>query len=219
MTSLPAVPVVISAPSGAGKTTIGRLIVDGSPDFVFSVSATTRAPRPDERDGVDYDFVSEDEFRRMIAEGELVEWAEVHGHLYGTPRENLEEAGSQGQHVVLDIDAQGARQLRETVPAAVQIFILPPSGEALVRRLASRGTEEPRQVIHRLQNAKAELLEALHFQYTVVNEDLSKAVEEVQSLARHGPPPDETPPLEPLLNRLRSEIDIVLAEEYGDPPV
>ncbi len=218
MISLRAVPVVISAPSGAGKTTIGRLIVDGSPDFVFSVSATTRAPRPNERDGVDYDFVNEDEFRRMVAEGELVEWAEVHGHLYGTPRENLEEAGSRGLHVVLDIDVQGARQIRKSVPAAVQIFILPPSGEALVRRLTSRGTEERQQVVHRLQNAKAELLEALHFQYTVVNDDLSKAVEEVQSLARNGPPPGEATSLEPLLNRLRREIDIVLAEEYGDPP-
>ena len=209
-------PVVLSAPSGAGKTTIGRQLVLESPDFVFCVSATTRAPRPNERDGVDYDFATASEFKRMIDAGELVEWAEVHGKMYGTPRANLDAARSGGHHVVLDIDVQGARQIRETVPEAVQIFILPPSGRALVDRLTARGTEGRREMNRRLRNAKEELAEALDFDHAVVNDDLLTAVQDVQALIRGEVPSRSAGALEPLLHRLQGEIDRYIEREHGD---
>jgi guanylate kinase len=119
-------PLVLAAPSGTGKTTIAHALVERFSRFVFSVSATTRAPRGDEVDGVDYDFLSRAEFEAMIEAGALVEWAEVHGNLYGTPVRNLEAAAARGEHVVLDIDVQGARQIRDKVPDAVLMFVFPP---------------------------------------------------------------------------------------------
>ena len=123
----PAFPVVIAAPSGAGKTSLARSLVEQSPGVEFSISATTRPPRPMEQDGRDYFFVDDAEFDRQIASSELLEWAEVHGRRYGTPRRSIEESLARGHIVVLDIDVQGARQVRSAFPAAVLIFILPPT--------------------------------------------------------------------------------------------
>lgn len=213
-------PVVLAAPSGTGKTTIARRLVDGDPRFVFSVSATTRARRPGERPGVDYDFVTADTFDRMLEEGELVEWAEVHGNRYGTPRRNLDAAAARGERVVLDIDVQGARQIRDTAPDALLLFVLPPSAEALATRLARRGTEARRELLRRLRNAREELLEAPAFDHVVVNQELETAVARVRALAAGDDPvaaPDE--PLAEAIERLRAEIDEVLerlTDEWRD---
>lgn len=177
-----AAPVVLAAPSGTGKTTIARALVEGDGPFVFSVSVTTRPPREGERDGTDYGFVSRDEFQEMIDGDELVEFAEVHGNLYGTPRRNLVEAMERGEHVVLDIDVQGARQIRERVPEAVLVFVFPPSADALWARLTARGTEDPDEVRRRLRTARRELAEAETFHYVVVNDDLERAVASVRSI-------------------------------------
>lgn len=175
-------PLVLSAPSGAGKTTIAHRLRARRNDVVFSISATTRAPRQGERDGVDYHFVPEDEFRRMIGAGELIEWAQVHGSYYGTPLRNVREAQARGQFLLLDIDVQGARQIREKVPQAVHVFILPPSGEALVHRLKGRGSEDHARVQRRLRNALAEIRTASEFDHVVVNDDLARAVGDVAAV-------------------------------------
>lgn len=201
-------PLVLSAPSGAGKTTIARRLRDRRGDVVFSVSATTRAPRPGERDGVDYHFVAEDEFRRMIAAGELIEWAQVHGAFYGTPLANVRQAQEHGRFLVLDIDVQGARQIRQAVPGAVHVFILPPSGHALVQRLVGRGSEDDARVQKRLRNALAEIATAAEFDHVVVNDDLDAAVEDVNAVLEgreEGLRPH--PPLDGLVQEIRSEIE------------
>jgi guanylate kinase len=184
-------PVVLAAPSGSGKTTIARALVEREPDFAFSVSATTRPPRPGEEDGRDYWFVSEPRFREMVRNGELAEWAEVHGNLYGTPVASLVTASQGGRHVVLDIDVQGARQIREAVPEAALLFILPPSTEVLFERLRARGTEGEETLRRRLTTALKELAAAESFDHFVLNDDLERAIEEVRILARTGRPPPE----------------------------
>jgi guanylate kinase len=175
-------PVVLAAPSGAGKTTIARRLRERRGDVVFSVSATTRAPRAGERDGVDYHFVDEAEFRRMIAVGELIEWAEVHGCLYGTPLANVRQAQERGEFLILDIDVQGAAQIREHVPEAVHVFILPPSGEELCMRLSSRGSEGAEARRRRLGNARDEIHRAGTFDYLVVNDHLDRAVDAIEGV-------------------------------------
>ncbi len=175
--------LVLSAPSGAGKTTISKALVQRWEDCVFSVSATTRVARDQEVDGVHYHFVTRTEFVTMRDAGHLLEWAEVHGHLYGTPESNLDDASRLGQHLILDIDVQGAKQLRTRVPGAVSVFVLPPSAEALVARLRGRGTEPEEVVKHRLSNARGELEQAFDFDYVVINEDLDRAVAEVHAIA------------------------------------
>ena len=201
-------PLVLSAPSGAGKTTIARRLRDRRGDVVFSVSATTRPPRTGERDGVDYHFVGEDEFRRMIAAGELIEWAQVHGAFYGTPLANVRRARERGEYLALDIDVQGARQIRAAVPDAVHVFILPPSGQALVRRLVERGSEDEAKVQRRLRNALAEIATAAEFDHLVVNDDLDAAVEDVNAVLE-GRPGDmrPRPALERLVDEVRTEIE------------
>ncbi len=175
-------PVVIAAPSGTGKTSLARALVERDPGVAFSISATTRPPRVHETDGVDYEFVDDAEFDRMIGAGELVEWAEVHGHRYGTPARGIAAALGRGAIVVLDIDIQGARQIRRTFPDAVLIFILPPSGPELVRRLRGRGSEASAERRRRLRNARAELYAAGEFDYVVVNDDFEGAVGALQAI-------------------------------------
>lgn len=182
-------PLVLVGPSGAGKTTIAaRLVSEYPARFVLSVSATTREPRCGERPGRDYHFVSRTRFRGMIANGELAEWAEVHGEYYGTPSCNLERGTGEGPIPVLDIDVQGARQVMEHAPAALVIFIVPPDSGRWVKRLVGRGTESPQQILRRLRTALVELRAASSFGQFVVNEDLGQAVEQVAGLAC-GPPP------------------------------
>jgi guanylate kinase len=176
--------LAICAPSGAGKTTVACTLVEKYDDFVFSVSATTRSVRPGEREGVDYHFVGRDEFDSMIRNGELLEWAEVHGDLYGTPRANLEESERLGRLLVLDIDVQGARQVVEALSDTVTIFLLPPSFEVLMERLRQRGSEDESRLRRRLETAKNELDCVDEFQYVVVNDRLDDTVERIRAIAR-----------------------------------
>ncbi len=216
MTSLQpkAAPVVLSAPSGAGKTTIARALVEGEEDFAFSVSVTTRAPRAGEADGRDYWFVSDSEFREMVVRGEMAEWAEVHGELYGTPRESLVRAAAAGKHVIMDIDVQGARQIREAVPEALLLFILPPSMEELLRRLKGRGTEGEGAIRRRLATSLNELTAAEAFDFFVVNDDLERTIGEVRTLARTGaPPPGGCSGTLEEAKKLRDDVEALLKQE------
>jgi guanylate kinase len=145
---------VITGPSGVGKGTLIRLLRERVPELALSVSATTRAPRPGEEDGVDYHFLSDAEFARRVQDGEFVEWAEYSGRRYGTLRSELERHLAEGRPVVLEIEVQGARQVRETMPEAVQIFIEPPDREALKDRLVGRGTDDPAAIARRLAVAE-----------------------------------------------------------------
>jgi guanylate kinase len=167
---------VITGPSGVGKGTLIRLLRERVPELALSVSATTRAPRPGEEDGVDYHFLSDAEFARRVQDGEFVEWAEYSGRRYGTLRSELERHLAEGRPVVLEIEVQGARQVRETRPEAVQIFIEPPDREALKDRLVGRGTDDPAAIARRLAVAEEELAAAGEFQYRVVNDRLDVAV-------------------------------------------
>ncbi|MBI4545006.1 MAG: guanylate kinase [Gemmatimonadetes bacterium] len=174
--------MVISAPSGAGKTTLARALVERQPGVVFSISATTRPARPHEREARDYAFVDDAEFDRMVAAGELAEWAVVHGRRYGTPRAEIEKALARGEIVVLDIDVQGARQIRAAFPEALLVFVLPPSVQELDRRLACRGSEAEEERRRRLVNARIELAAASEFDYLVVNEELETAVQTLEAV-------------------------------------
>ena len=167
---------VITGPSGVGKGTLIRLLRERVPKLALSVSATTRAPRPGEEDGVDYHFLSDDEFARRVDAGEFVEWAEYSGRRYGTLRSELQRHVDAGNPVVLEIEVQGARQVREAMPEAVQIFIEPPDEEALKDRLVGRGTDDPEAIDRRLRVAAHELAAAGEFQYRVCNDRLDEAV-------------------------------------------
>lgn len=207
----PARPVVLAAPSGTGKTTIARHLVERDPAFVFSVSATTRPPRAGERDGVDYDFTDEEGFLAMVEEGELAEWARVHDRWYGTPVRNLRRAAEQGLFPLLDIDVQGAAQIRERVADAVLIFILPPSVDELVRRLRGRGTEGAAELRRRLRSALRELDTVDSFDHVVVNDDLEEAVARIGALARDGARGREgSGGADPLVERLREGVHRLL---------
>jgi len=207
-------PVIFAAPSGAGKTSIARALRDRRPDVEFSISATTRAPRPGERNGVDYFFHSEEEFRAMIDRGELLEWAVVHDHLYGTPRRNLERAAEHGRHLLLDIDVQGSRLVRRQVPEAVAIFVLPPSGRELARRLIGRDSESREVQRRRLQAARNELAAASEFDYVIVNDDLDAAVESVlEILAAERRRVGRLDGLADFVEWLASDVDEFLARE------
>jgi guanylate kinase len=168
---------VITGPSGVGKGTLIRALRDRLPRLQLSVSATTRPPRPGEQDGVAYHFLSRDEFAHRVAAGEFVEHAEYAGNHYGTLRSELDDRLDAGIPVVLEIEVQGARQIRETLPDAAQVFIAPPSREALRARLVARGTDPPEQVARRLETADAELAARGEFSYVVVNDRLDDAVE------------------------------------------
>jgi guanylate kinase len=204
-------PVIFAAPSGAGKTSIARSLRSRRADVSFSVSATTRSPRPGERHGVDYFFHTEEEFRAMISSGELLEWAQVHGNLYGTPRRNLDDAQARGHFLILDIDVQGSRQVRSVVPEAISIFVLPPSGGELARRLAGRGSESDAVRERRLRAAREEIRAVSEFDYVIVNEEVERSVDAVeQILASEGYRVSRIPRLDLLVERLWAEVDEVL---------
>lgn len=175
-------PVILSAPSGGGKTTIARALLARRADLGYSVSCTTRAPRPSEQAGRDYYFMSRSEFLAERERGAFAESAEVHGNLYGTLRSEVERVLATGRHVVMDIDPQGARQFVRAFPQTVTIFILPPSAEVLLERLRSRKTENPAQLAARLTSALQELQAVDDYQYVVVNDDLERAVAGVGSI-------------------------------------
>jgi len=174
--------LVVSAPSGAGKTTITQALLAARDDLGFSISATTRAPRAGEREGVHDHFLGREEFDRRIAAGEFLEWAEYGGHRYGTLRTEVDRVLAEGRHVVLDIEVQGARQVRERCQNVVSVFILPPSAKALADRLGGRNTEHRPVVAQRLRAAVGELAEALAYDYVVVNADKTQAVAEVAAI-------------------------------------
>ncbi len=189
---------VISAPSGAGKTTLLRRVMADLANLSFSVSHTTRSPRTGERDGVDYFFVDRAGFQKMVGEGGFLEWAEVHGNCYGTSRAAVLERLAAGVDVILDIDVQGARQIREAGVEAVFLFIAPPSWQELERRLAGRGTDSAETIRLRCANARREMTEAGWYDYLVVNDDLREAVETFRAVilaerSRQRRRPDGTP--------------------------
>ena len=176
--------MVISAASGAGKSTVLRRLLAGHPELKFSVSYTTRAPRGREREGENYHYVSREEFEARLAAGEFLEHAEVFGHYYGTHRGAVEEARAQGRDVVLDIDVQGARQLKSKLPDAVTIFILAPSRAELERRLRARAEDSEETVQRRLREATGEIAHWSDYDYVVVNRDVEEAVQTLEAIWR-----------------------------------
>jgi guanylate kinase len=175
---------VVSAPSGAGKTTVIERVLSDVPGIRFSVSHTTRPPRGEEREGVDYHFVDRPTFERLRAEGKLLESAEVHGNLYGTSRAELERARAEGRDVLLDLDVQGAAQVRACLPEAVTVFILPPSYPALEQRLRGRGQDDPATIERRLAVAAREIAKVTEYDYALVNDDVDACVEELKTIIR-----------------------------------
>ena len=175
-------PIILSSPSGGGKTTIAHKLLAMRQDIGYSVSATTRPPRDGEVDGRDYHFRSLKEFKRGQAAGEFAESAEVHGHLYGTLRAEVDRVLASGKHVIMDIDVQGTRQFAEAFPESVLIFVLPPSADALIGRLSARGTEDPKSLIRRFRSAKNELKAIDLYQYVVVNDEVDSAVAAIASI-------------------------------------
>jgi guanylate kinase len=175
-------PLILSSPSGGGKTTIARLLVERRPDVGYSVSCTTRKPRAGEVDGRDYHFLSLADFEGRQARGEFAESALVHGNRYGTLKREVERVFASGRHVIMDIDVQGARQFMASYPQSVLVFLLPPSAEVLVGRLTGRQTEDATARLRRLQGARDELGEVEGYQYVVVNDDLELAYRQVASI-------------------------------------
>jgi guanylate kinase len=175
---------VITGPSGVGKGTLIRGLLERIPELELSVSATTRPPRPGERDGSHYHFLSPEEFERRVRDGEFVEHATYSGRRYGTLRSELERRTEQGSPVVLEIEVQGARQVREAMDDALQVFIAPPSLDALRARLVGRGTDDPEQVEQRMQTAERELAARPEFAHVVVNDRLEQATDELVEIVR-----------------------------------
>lgn len=174
---------IVSGPSGSGKSTLVQRLRD-LPDIMFSVSSTTRPPRATESPGKCYDFIPEEEFRRRIAAGEFLEYAQVFGrHWYGTPRQIVDEARRTGRDLVLEIDVQGAKQVKEKLPEAIAIFIVPPSRQDLERRLRSRGQDSDEAIARRLERARQEMARSVEYDFVVVNDDLERASNEVLAIA------------------------------------
>jgi guanylate kinase len=187
---------VITGPSGVGKGTLIRTLLDRVPELELSVSATTRKPRPGETQGVDYHFLGDEEFQRRVERGEFVEHATYSGRRYGTLRSDLQQRLERGAPVVLEIEVQGARQIAETMPEAVRIFIAPPSEEALRTRLVGRGTDAPADVEKRLQTAHDELRAQTEFPHVVYNDRLDEAVAALEEVVRTALASDATNPTE-----------------------
>ncbi|MCO1338459.1 guanylate kinase [Kocuria polaris] len=179
---------VLAGPTAVGKGTVSTYIRDNYPDVWLSVSATTRDPRPGEQDGVHYYFIDRDEFQRLADTGRMLEWAVVHGkNCYGTIRDKVQEAANDGKHVLLEIDLQGARQVKASMPEAKFVFLAPPSWDELVRRLIGRGTESPEEQQRRLETAKLELAAESEFDVTIVNDDVRRAADELVGLMGLAP--------------------------------
>jgi len=175
---------VMAAPSGAGKTTLVRLLLDSEPGVHLSISYTTRGPRPGEADGREYHFVDVATFRAMMARGDFLEWAEVHGNFYGTSKVWIADHLAAGHDVLLEIDWQGAQQVRAVFPQAIGIFILPPSMEELTRRLTGRGTDSTEVVERRLAAAQAEMRHVGEFDYVIINDGLEQALDDLRAVVR-----------------------------------
>jgi guanylate kinase len=175
---------VVSAPSGAGKTTLCRTMARIFPGMHYSISHTTRPPRPGEKNGRDYHFIPAEDFQMMIDAGEFAEWAEIYGHRYGTSKKILERIRDEGRDVIVDIDGQGARQLRNQDLQAIFIFILPPSWEVLKCRLSLRKTEDPTALEERLRKARLETADGRWYDYLIVNNKLEKAKKELEAIIR-----------------------------------
>jgi len=174
--------IVVSAPSGAGKTTLCHEVRQLVPDLYYSVSYTTRAPRPGEVDGKDFHFVTDTEFLAMRDRDEFAEWAEVHGHRYGTPAKALESAVGRGLDVILDIDTHGARQLRQRYPEAVSIFIMAPSMKELEARLRERKSDAAVEIVRRLNRAREEISAWRQYDYLIINRDVKEAVDQLATV-------------------------------------
>jgi len=175
---------VVAAPSGAGKTTLVRLLLESELDVQLSVSYTTRDPRPGEADGREYHFVDTAEFRAMIDHHEFLEWAEVHGNFYGTSKTWIADQLAGGRDVLLEIDWQGAQQVRTLFPEAIGVFILPPSMEELTRRLTGRGTDSAAVISRRLAAAQAEMRHVAEFDYVIINDQLEQALDDLRAVVR-----------------------------------
>ena len=173
---------IVSAPSGAGKSTLLKRVRSMFPDMLYSVSCTTRRPRPGESHGVHYFFMDDDQFTRMVREDEFLEWKEVHGNRYGTPAEPVLECLARGGRMILDIDVEGAREVFKKIPDAVGVFVMAPDMETLEQRLRSRGTDSEESLRIRLGNAAKEMESASLFQYRIVNDTLESAVQELSSI-------------------------------------
>jgi len=175
---------VVAAPSGAGKTTLVRLLLEKEPEVHLSISHTTRAPRPGEENGREYHFVAVDHFRGMISRDEFLEWAEVHGNFYGTSKKWISDQLAADRDVLLEIDWQGAQQVRKLFPEAIGIFILPPSMEELTRRLTGRGTDSAEVIERRLAAAQAEMRHVDEFDYVIINDLLDRALDDLRAVVR-----------------------------------
>ena len=178
--------LIISAPSGSGKSTLVRRLIASLPDLAFSVSYTTRPRREGEQEGRDYFFVTRKRFERMIAGGDFIEWAEVHGHLYGTSKGQIDKALEAGRDILLDIDVQGHQQVRKRLPEALSVFVMPPSLQELKRRLAERHSDSPQVIEKRLAAARQEITHWPEYDYLVVNDHLSLATQALRAIVRAG---------------------------------
>jgi guanylate kinase len=208
-------PLVIAAPSGAGKTSLARALVERRPDMVFSLSATTRAPRPGEQDGVDYRFVDDAGFDALERGGDLLEWARVHERRYGTLKSGVEDALADGSTVVLDIDVQGAQLVRRALSNAVLVFVLPPSAAEMERRLLDRGSESREQLETRMRTARAELDAVKDFDYVVVNDVFEQALRSIEAIvSAERERVARQPQLDELLDGLRTDIDGILKRSH-----
>lgn len=208
-------PLVIAAPSGAGKTSLARALVETRSDMVFSLSATTRAPRPGEQDGVDYRFVDDAGFDALERTGDLLEWAHVHGRRYGTLKSGVNAALAAGKTVVLDIDVQGAQQVHRALSDAVLVFVLPPSVSEMKRRLHQRGSESDEQLVTRMRTARAELNAVKDFDYVVVNDAFEDALRTIEAIvAAERERVDRQPDIEKMLDGLRADIDEIIQRSH-----
>jgi guanylate kinase len=210
--------LVLSSPSGGGKTTIAKSLLQARDDLGYSVSATTRPRREDEREGVDYYFLTRDEFLRRVDAGEFLEWATYAGNLYGTLRSEIDRIFGRGRAAVLDVEIEGARQIRANFPNSLHLFVLPPSADVLVGRLAGRNTEPPAVIRERITRAADELAAVAEYDYAIFNEDLVQAVAQVAAiLDAEARRVSRQEGLTPFIERLRRDV-IAAASRIAESP-